>query len=227
VKKTKEFIIDFRRNPETIPELVINGGKVERVLEYKYLGTVLDHRLTFDTNTKVIQGKCQSRIYFLQKLRSLGVSQLVLGNFYRCFIQSVLTFGFLNWFGGLSLKNRNRLIRIVNVCGRIVGVQQTNVSVLYERRVMRKAMLIARDPGHILASHYQLLPSGRRFQMPLVATARTRRSFVPRSIEIVSREHILESVRLDIKSVIFWGGLLSLYFGVCYFVVCGFCCYSA
>ena len=106
VTKAKQLFTDFRRNPETIPELVINGEKVERVLEYKYPGTIIDHNLTFDTNTKLIQRKCQSRIDFLQKLRSLGVNQLVLGNFYKCFIQSVLAFGFLNWFGGFGLKSK-------------------------------------------------------------------------------------------------------------------------
>ena len=178
VKKTKELVIDFRRNPETIPELVINGKKVARVLEYKCLSTIIDHKLTLGTNAKIIPRKCQSKIYFSQKLRSLTVNQLVLGNFYRCFIQFVLTFGFLNWFGGLSLKNRNVLMTIVNVCGRIVGAQQTDMSALYERRVTQKAKVIAKDPGHTLAVQYQLLPSGRRFWMPLVATAGTRRSFV-------------------------------------------------
>ena len=186
VKKTKELIIDFRRNPEVIPDLVINDEKVERVLEYKYLGTVLDHKLTFNSNTRVIQKKCQPRIYFLQKLRSLGVNQSVLGNFYRCFIQPVLTFGFLCWFGGLSVKNRNVLMRIVNMCGKVVGDRQMSMSMMYERQAIRKATAIVRDPSHILTEHYQLLPSGRRFETPKVSTARAARSFVPQSIQLIN-----------------------------------------
>ena len=186
VKKTKELIIDFRRNPEVIPDLVINDEKVERVLEYKYLGTVLDHKLTFNSNTRVIQKKCQPRIYFLQKLRSLGVNQSVLGNFYRCFIQPVLTFGFLCWFGGLSVKNRNVLMRIVNMCGKVVGDRQMSMSMMYERQAIRKATVIVRDPSHILTGHYQLLPSGRRFETPKVSTARAARSFVPQSIQLIN-----------------------------------------
>ena len=42
--------------------------------------------------------------------------------------------------------------------GRIVGVQQTNTSPLYERRVTQKAKVIAMDPGHTLAVQYQLAP---------------------------------------------------------------------
>jgi hypothetical protein len=77
-----------------IEDLVIDGKKVERVSEYKYLGTVIDSKLNFDANTNSIHKKCQSRVYCLQKLRSPNVNQQVLGNFYKCFIESVLTFGF-------------------------------------------------------------------------------------------------------------------------------------
>jgi hypothetical protein len=98
-----------------IDDLVLDSKKVKRVSEYKYLGTVIDNKLNFDTNTNIIHKKCQSRIFCLQKLRSLNVNQRVLGNFYKCFIESVLTFGFLCWFGGLSVKNKNVLNRVVNV----------------------------------------------------------------------------------------------------------------
>ena len=40
VKKTKEMLIDFRKAPTVIPDLFIDGVKVERLAEYKYLGTV-------------------------------------------------------------------------------------------------------------------------------------------------------------------------------------------
>ena len=39
VKKTKEMLIDFRKAPTVIPDLFIDGVKVERVTKYKYLGT--------------------------------------------------------------------------------------------------------------------------------------------------------------------------------------------
>ena len=48
VKKTKEMLIDFRKAPTVIPDLFIGGMKVERVTEYKYVGTVLDNKLNFN-----------------------------------------------------------------------------------------------------------------------------------------------------------------------------------
>ena len=38
VKKTKEIIVDFRRNPDKVEPLNINGFKVEIVDSFKFLG---------------------------------------------------------------------------------------------------------------------------------------------------------------------------------------------
>ncbi len=140
-------------------QISINGVKVERVTEYKYLGTVLDNKLNFNKNTDFIHKRCQPRIFCLQKLRSLNVSAAVLRTFYRSCIESVLTFSFLCWFGGLNVKSKNVLNKVVNVCGKVVGERQEQLSQLYERRVVRKARVIVDDNSHVLAKHYELLPS--------------------------------------------------------------------
>ena len=75
VKKTKEMLIDFRKAPAVIPDFFIDGVKVERVTEYKYLGIVLDKKLNLNKNTDFIHKRCQPRIFCLQKLRSLKISQ--------------------------------------------------------------------------------------------------------------------------------------------------------
>ena len=40
VSKTKEIVVDFRRDPPPPRPLVINGEEVEIVGEYKYLGSI-------------------------------------------------------------------------------------------------------------------------------------------------------------------------------------------
>ena len=47
VKKTKEMLINLKKAPTIIPDLFIDGVKVERVTGHKYLGTVFDNKLTF------------------------------------------------------------------------------------------------------------------------------------------------------------------------------------
>ena len=102
------MLIDFRKAPTVIPDLFIDGVKVERVTEYKYLEIVLDNKLNFNKNADFIHKRCQPRIFCLQKLRSFNVSAAILRIFYRSCIESVLTFSFLYWFGGLNVKNKNK-----------------------------------------------------------------------------------------------------------------------
>ena len=59
------------------------------------------------------------------------------------------------------MKSKNVLNKVVNVCGKVVGERQEHSSHLYERRVVRKARMIVDDSSHVLAKHYELLPSGR------------------------------------------------------------------
>ena len=106
VKKTKEMLTDLRKVPTVIPDLFSDGVKVERVTEYKYLGTVLDNKLNFNKNIEFIHKRCQPRIFCLRKPRSLNVSGAVLHTLYRSCIESVLTFSFLCWFGGLNVKSK-------------------------------------------------------------------------------------------------------------------------
>ena len=131
-----------------------------------YLGTVLDNKLNFNKNTDFIQKICQPRIFCLQKLRSLNVGVAVLRTFYWSCIESVLTFSFLFWFGGLNVKSENVLNKVVNVCGKVVGKKQEQLSQLYERHVVQKARVTVDDNSHVLAKHYELLPSGGWFCIP-------------------------------------------------------------
>ena len=48
----------FGKNPPPVPELIIDDVAVERVAEYRYLGTVLGNNLTFDRNVDTIHEKC-------------------------------------------------------------------------------------------------------------------------------------------------------------------------
>ena len=57
-RKTKEMIFDFRKVGKREHEKIFIGGDaIEQVSEYKYLGTVIDDKLSWDENTKKLQSK--------------------------------------------------------------------------------------------------------------------------------------------------------------------------
>lgn len=67
VAKTKNMRFDFRRKPSALPCTIINGSAVETVNQYKYLGIILDDKLTFEANTDRICKKVNQKLFYLRK----------------------------------------------------------------------------------------------------------------------------------------------------------------
>ncbi|KAK0137857.1 hypothetical protein N1851_025939 [Merluccius polli] len=146
------MIIDFRRKPYSVPPSLIDDQAVEVVHQYKYLGTIIDDKLTFDANTDAVCAKDHQRISFI-----------------LLFIESVLTFSFICWFGSLTLKNRNQLGHIVKVCSKIAGLNLDELFLLFKSRPTKKA-----QSTHPLFAEYKLLPSARRYALPRCRTNRLK-----------------------------------------------------
>lgn len=85
ITKTKETVILFRK--KMFPRC--NRKVVDRVEEYKYLGTIFHTTLKFQQNIEAIITKAHLRIYVLRKS--------VLKTIYSTFTESVLSFSFLCW----------------------------------------------------------------------------------------------------------------------------------
>ena len=79
-------------------------------------------KLKREINVDQSVSSAQQRLYFLRRLRSCVVSQVLMVKFYRAVIESVLTFSFAVWYNGATAEDRNRLARIVRVASRIVGL---------------------------------------------------------------------------------------------------------
>ena len=67
--KTKELIIDRRRNKPDIQSIYMNRESVERVSDFRFLGIHIQQHLTWTINTKALMKKAQQRLYFLRILR--------------------------------------------------------------------------------------------------------------------------------------------------------------
>ena len=67
------------------------------------------------------------------------------------------------------MKCKNVLNKVVNVCGKVVGERQEQLSQLYELCMVWKARVIVDDNSRVLAKH-ELFPSGRRFHVPKSST---------------------------------------------------------
>ena len=184
--KTKEMAIDFRRD-KAFRSTVIQGQPIQSVHEYKYLGVVLDHKLKWEPYTELIQKKGQQRLYFLKKLISFDVDCKMAKMFYTAYVESVLTFCMICWFGSAAEEQKSRLRKIVTTASKLLG---TNLNILentYRERVQSKAEIILANSKHPLFSTFELLPSGSRFRYPALSKNRTKQSFIPQSISFLNK----------------------------------------
>ena len=70
VKKTKEIVIDFRRNKSPIDPIFINNETVEQISDFKFLGTFVTSDLTWSINCSEILKRAKQRMYFLRHLKT-------------------------------------------------------------------------------------------------------------------------------------------------------------
>ena len=180
--KTKELVIDYRRKSTDIPPLVISGDCVERASNFRFLGVHLDEDLTWSTNTSAIVKKAHQRLHFLRVLRNNKLPQELLVSFYRCSIESILTYCMNVWFGSCTVAERSALQRVVNTAQKIIGCPLPPLADLYSSRCLRKAQSIVEDPFHPGHGNLVMLPSGKRYRGLHTRTSRYNNSFYPRAI---------------------------------------------
>lgn len=90
--KTKEMVVDFGKSklkPRPVP---IKCQEVEVVETYIYLGLWLDNKLDWADNSRQLYKKAQSRLYFLQMLRSFNVCREFLKMFHHSVVASVISY---------------------------------------------------------------------------------------------------------------------------------------
>ncbi|CAJ1066412.1 gastrula zinc finger protein XlCGF28.1-like%2C partial [Xyrichtys novacula] len=102
--------------------------------------------------------------------------------FYSAFIESVISFCVICWYGNLAIKNKNSLGSIVRVASKVAGVKFRSLDVIFKEQVLKKAKSIRTDNTHPLHHKYKFLPSGLRLAVPPASKNRYKFSFVPLSI---------------------------------------------
>lgn len=184
--KTKELVIDFRRKKTDITPLLISGDCVEQVTDIRFLGVQLEEGLTWTVNTIKVVKRAQQRLHFLRVLRKNNIAQRLLVSFYRCTIETVLTYCICVWFSSCTVAQKKALQRVVNTAQRIIGCPLPSLDDLHSARGAKKAHSIIKNTFHPAHSLFGLLPSGRRYRAIKTRTNRLKNSFYPTAITILN-----------------------------------------
>ena len=137
-------------------------------------------------NCDMLCKKGQQRLFCLRKLAKFQVDRSLMKMFYCAFIESVISFCIICWYGNLSVKDKNSLGRIVCVSSKVAGVKLSSLDDIFNTQVLRSAKSIRKDGSHPLNQEYKLLPSGLRLAVPTATKNRHKFSFVPLSIRALN-----------------------------------------
>lgn len=98
--KAKEMVVDFRRTWASHTPLHVGGAAVETVS--KAFGQA--HHLSWSLNSSSLVKKTQHCLYFLRSLKRTTRHTAFLNCFYRCVIESILTYCVTGWYRNCSLS---------------------------------------------------------------------------------------------------------------------------
>ncbi len=189
VGKTKEVVLDFRRNSVDHPPLTIDSSTVERVSSTKFLGAHITEDLTWTTNSMSLSKKAQQHLHFLRQLKRASLPPPILTTFYRGTIESVLTSCITVWYGNCSAADRQTLQRTVNTAAKIISGPLPSILDIFLARCSSKTNSIVKDPTHPSRSLFQLLPSGRRYWSIRARSTRLLNSFFPQAVRALNSNH--------------------------------------
>ena len=121
MSKTKEMVIDFRQARSDPQPVDIKGSAVATVETYKYLGIVLNNKLSCGDHMDFIVKNLNSRMYCLRKLNSFHVTPEILDVFYISTIVSVWRYCLVCcWGGNVSKSEKRRTDSIVRKAERVI-----------------------------------------------------------------------------------------------------------
>ncbi|KAL0154309.1 hypothetical protein M9458_050422 [Cirrhinus mrigala] len=182
VSKTKEVVMDFRRNSVDHPPLTIYSSAVERVSSTKFLGVHITENLSWTTNVTSLNKKGQQCLHFLHQLKRTSLPPPILTTFYRGTIESVLTSCITVWYGNCSVADRKTLQRTVNTAAKIIGAPLPSILDIF----LARCSSIIKDPTHPSHNLFQLLPSGKRYRSIKARSVRFLNSFFPQAVRVLN-----------------------------------------
>ncbi len=186
IDKTKELVVDYRRQSREHTPITIDKTPVERVNSFKFLGVhitshhmVCSHRCSAEEGTSASLLPEAAEEVWNEPQNPQILLHLHCGEHPGCITA---------WFGNSTASNRRALQRVVQTARHIVGGELPSLQDIYTRWCTRKARRIIKDSSHPSHSLLSLLPSGRRFRSIQSRTSRLRDSFFPQAIRLMNSQ---------------------------------------
>uniref|UniRef100_A0AAV2LS28 Alkylated DNA repair protein AlkB homologue 8 N-terminal domain-containing protein n=1 Tax=Knipowitschia caucasica TaxID=637954 RepID=A0AAV2LS28_KNICA len=137
-QKTVEMIVDFRKSTVPPPPPSVMDSPITSVESFRFLGTTITQDLKWEPTISSLIKKAQQRMYFLRQLRKAKLPAQMLVQFYTAIIESVLTSSITVWFAGATVRDKQRLQRIVRSAEEVIGRSLPSLQDLLGRGCQRE-----------------------------------------------------------------------------------------
>ena len=145
-KKSKFILFNPTKNFDFVPELEIEGNKLETQEEIKILGLIVRNDLSWRSNTDTMCKKAYSRLWMIKRLQRSGASLDDMIDVYIKQVRSVLEFGVQVWNGGLTKEEIMDIERVqksfLHIClGKYVSYEAAMTEAKLEPLELRRTKL--------------------------------------------------------------------------------------
>ena len=124
----------------------------------------ISNGLTWSAHTDKVVKAARKRLFYLKRLKKFGIDSVILTNFYRCTINSILTGCITLWYGSCTHRDRKVLCSVVKSAEFFIGRKLPALQDTYHTRRLRKAGRTLRDCFHPSFSLFTPLLSGSQYQ---------------------------------------------------------------
>ena len=142
--KTKFMVFNPGTSKDFMPAFEVDGKKIEVVEETRLLGVLLRSDLSWSSNAEDIVKRAYKKLWYLRRLKRLGVEISDLIDVYIKQIRSILEYAAPLWHSAINGEDRLRIERVQKAALSIilgdsytsyrVGLKLTGLETLFERR---------------------------------------------------------------------------------------------
>ena len=123
LQKTQEYAT---KNPckskDFMPEMVVEGTRLDLVEQYKLLGVIVTSNLSWSANTDYIVERCHKKMWVIRRLKKLGADHSDLLDVYFKLVRSIVEYAVPVWNSGLTGEDICKIERIQKIaCNIILG----------------------------------------------------------------------------------------------------------
>ena len=175
--KTKEMVFDFRRRKQLPSAIKIKGEEIAQCKEYKYLGVIIDDKLSFNSHIAISFKKANSRMHCIRVLNNIGVNAQIKTNIFNAFVIPVISYASPAFYYLAHTLPANAK-RIEKWAAKL-GCNNISINDACRKKWYRIGTKILKDKNHFLNPPFNFLPHNRRLNVIYCRTNRFKNTLIP------------------------------------------------